>query len=299
MSPGARLRALVLATLVALTTLGGCRTWEFPTWLEHAVEADLDGQVRIVSWNVQKGIDHRLEGDLQHLIATYAPDLLLLQEAREGVVPHEQLAGHFAPAWTFPWPGGTAIGLATLARVRPTYVQRRATAWREFFVTAPKMTLATRYPLAGGEVLLCVNIHALNFERWGTLRFRSQLGNVAEMLAGHDGPAVLAGDLNTWSPKRLRHVQALAVAHGLVEVPPPLEAKTADFGALWNFLLGNDPELSVDRVYQRGFAVAAPAVALPYDSSDHRALMVVLEPLAGVAGKADSPQSRSASFLAR
>jgi len=47
------------------------------------------------------------------------------------------------------------------------------TRWREFFLATPKVALATEYLLPDGARLLTVNVHCLNFKRWGTLKLRS------------------------------------------------------------------------------------------------------------------------------
>ena len=68
--------------------------------------------------------------------------------------------------WSYPWPGGKTIGVQTLSRVPPVRIQSMPTRYREFVVTAPKVSLVTEYPLPNGEIVLAVNVHLLNFEVW-------------------------------------------------------------------------------------------------------------------------------------
>ena len=59
------------------------------------------------------------------------------------------------------------------------------------------VALATEYLLPDGARLLAVNVHCLNFERWGTLKLRSQLTVLQARLAKHTEPLLLVGDFNT------------------------------------------------------------------------------------------------------
>jgi len=94
-------------------------------------------------------------------------------------------------------------------------------------------------------------------------------------MAQHPGPILLAGDFNTWNPRRLRLVTDLARDLQLREVAEFVGArKTGDHqSAVVNWLLGIDRALPLDRVYYRGLSPLA-ATVLPLTSSDHRALQV-------------------------
>ena len=149
------------------------------------------------------------------------------------------------------------------------------TRWREVFLATPKVALATEYLLPTGARLLAVNVHCLNFERWGTLKFHAQLTALQARMAKHTGPILLAGDFNTWNQRRLRLVTELARDLQLREVGEfSSELKTGDRqSAVLNWLLGIDRTLPLDRVYYRGLSPLS-ATVLPLTSSDHRALQV-------------------------
>jgi endonuclease/exonuclease/phosphatase (EEP) superfamily protein YafD len=144
-------------------------------------------------------------------------------------------------------------------------------------VTSPKVSLITEYQLPGDESLLTVNVHLLNFERWGTMKFQSQLDELAEIMADHRGPIILAGDFNTWNKKRLDLVQKLAEKLNLKEVIDfPAGRTTADMAfSEFNWVFGIDKNLPLDRVFYRGFKAHSPRI-LPYESSDHNPLLVEL-----------------------
>ena len=160
----------------------------------------------------------------------------------------------------------------------PTRIQPLPSKHKEFFITAPKLSLATVYPLANGQQLLAINVHLLAFERWGTTGIGSQMEDLEALMRDHDGPIVLLGDFNTWSRKRLELVDGVVERLGLTEVTEFEEGRrTGDKDASFlNWLFGIDEELPLDRIYYRGFTHHSAKV-LPYDSSDHRAIQVTLE----------------------
>ena len=235
----------------------------------------------IVSWNAQKGQNPRFSSDLARVVIGQRPDFVFVQEARADLLDTKRIGGHFASSWRYPWPDGETIGLLTLSYVAPARVQPVPTRFKEFFVTAPKLSLVTEYPLTNDQRLLAVNVHLLAFERWGTSGIGSQLQDLQAIMEEHVGPIVLAGDFNTWSPKRLDLVQNVVDALNLTEVTGFAPGRrTGDKQASFlNWLFGIDEELPLDRVYYRGFTHHSAKV-LPYESSDHRAIQVtlVLEP---------------------
>ncbi len=234
--------------------------------------------ISIVSWNAEKGGDPRFKTDLARLVITDKPDFVFLQEARADLLETKRIGGYFASSWSYPWRDGETIGLLTLSHVPPARIQPMPSKHKEFFVTAPKLSLVTEYPLVNGQRLLAVNVHLLAFERWGTSGIGSQLDDLEAVMEEHTGPIILLGDFNVWSEKRLKLVQAVVDGLDLIEVADfPSGRKTADKGSSFvNGLLGIDENLPLDRVYYRGFTHHSARI-LPYDSSDHRAIQVTLE----------------------
>ena len=237
----------------------------------------LPSSITLVTWNVQKINDPKMPEDLLDLIQQYKPDLVFLQEARGDLLHVGRMGGYFANGWKYPWPGGATIGVLTLSKMAPVRIQPIPTKWREFFVTAPKVSLITEHLLPNGETLLAVNVHLLGFERWGTLKLRSQLDELKIVMADHPGPIIMAGDFNTWNQKRLGVVTRTTGDLKLLEVTElPPGRKSADFyWACLNWLFGVERDLPLDRIYYRGF-MQDSAQVLPYYSSDHRPILVKL-----------------------
>ncbi len=235
----------------------------------------------IVSWNAQKGQSAQFKTDLSRLVIGERPDVVFLQEARADLLETKRIGAYFASSWSYPWPNGKTIGLLILSHVAPVRIQPVPSKHKEFFITAPKLSLVTEYPLADGHRLLAINVHLLAFERWGTTGIRSQLEDLKALMEAHSGPIIMAGDFNTWSQRRLALVRELSEELNLEEVTNfPGGRKTGDKQASFlNWLFGIEEELPLDRVYYRGFSHHS-AKMLAYDSSDHPAIEVtlVLEP---------------------
>ena len=233
--------------------------------------------ITLINWNTQKGAHPQFLSDLQILLEQQNPDIVFLQEVRADLVQVEPLGGYFANGWSYPWPGGMTVGVLTLSRISPERIDPVSSQYREFFVTAPKVSLITEYPLPNGERLLSVNVHLLNFERWGDLKLRNQLEDLKSILKFHSGPIIMAGDFNTWNEKKLRLVEEITEELELTEVLDfPIGRTTADLKSdFLNSITGVQTELPLDRVYYRGFTVDSARI-LPYESSDHNPIAVQL-----------------------
>lgn len=234
--------------------------------------------ISIVSWNAQKGASAQFKSDLSRLIIGDRPDFIFLQEARADLLKTKRIGGYFASSWSYPWPNGRIIGLLTLSYVPPVRIQPVPSKHREFFVTAPKLSLVTEYPLSNGQRLLAINVHLLAFERWGSSGIRSQLEDLQAVMEEHAGPVVLVGDFNTWSRERLDLLEEVVEELNLTEATgfPPGRTTGDKEASFLNWLFGIDEELPLDRVYYRGFTHHSAKV-LPYESSDHRAIQVTLD----------------------
>lgn len=241
------------------------------------LDQPLPRSITLVNWNAQKGAHPRFTDDLAKLLAREQPDIVFLQEARADLIRLEQLGGYLANGWSYPWPGGATVGVLTLSRIPPVWIEPVTTRYREFFVTAPKVSLIAEYPLPDGRSLLAANVHLLNFERWGDLKIRDQLNELKSLMRMHVGPLILAGDFNTWNQQKLQLVEDFIVELNLTEVIDfPAGRTTGDLNSeFFNSLFGIHSELPLDRVYYRGFSIDSARI-LPYESSDHKPLAVRL-----------------------
>ena len=278
----ARLAALVIvtgATLAACVSIPDPRLQQSgPAFSADALPAT---GFRVTSWNVHKAEGPAWQGEpATHRIASQlaAADLLLLQEACAPepstplgqTLPGAGLTGVFAASFAAPilgCPEGHATGVLTASRAAPRQRQILASDHREFGLT-PKASLATTYALSGSErQLLVINAHLLNFE-WLTLDdYGDQLADIARVIAAHDGPVILAGDMNSRSAARTEKLEAVTRQAGLRPVfDQPDDART-------RAVIGGDKPL--DHIYYRGVRLAAPGTIggeADIQLSDHNSL---------------------------
>jgi endonuclease/exonuclease/phosphatase (EEP) superfamily protein YafD len=262
--------ALITVLAVSCRGAGVRKVAEFP---ENNQTLPLT--ITLVNWNAHKGANPQFISDLEKLLEQEKPDIVFLQEAHADLIQEELMGGYFANGWSYPWPGGPMVGVLTLSRIPPLRIEPVSSKYREFFVTAPKVSLVTEYPLPNGESLLTVNVHLLNFERWGDLKIRDQLEELISILKSHLGPIIMAGDFNTWNEKRLQLVEEIVSDLKLTEVMDfPAGRTTGDMKSdFFNSIFGIQSELPLDRVYYQGFSIDSARV-LPYESSDHKPIAV-------------------------
>jgi endonuclease/exonuclease/phosphatase (EEP) superfamily protein YafD len=218
--------------------------------------------LRVVSWNLHKTADDGWDVDLARFATDH--DLVLLQEAvmSEPVRKVLERAGlDWLMAGAFAW-NGQERGVMVAARVG--VVDGCTLRAFEPLLPLPKSALVVRFRLGAGTTVAVANLHGINFTL-GLDRFREQLEAVGAELARHQGPAILAGDFNTWSEARHQVLADVAAKLGLVSVlidEPDGRRRT----------LGRH----LDHFYFRGFRLvraSAPVVS----SSDHNPILVELE----------------------
>ncbi len=271
-------KALAVLLLLAFGLNAACQTGGTTEISGSTQEGRLlPERLTLVTWNTQKLHDPEIAQDLSNLIGRHRPDLVFLQEVKIDQLKLDKMSGHFAKAWSYPWPGGPTVGALTLSNSSPISILPVLTEWREFFVTSPKVSLITEHPLPQGKTLLAVNVHLLNFEIWEPFMLRAQLRDLELVMAEHEGPIIMAGDFNTWSEARLALVDDLVRRLQLEEATGfPHGRTTGDLDStLLHWVFGVHPELPLDRVYSRGFEAVSVQV-LPNDSSDHRPVLVTL-----------------------
>jgi endonuclease/exonuclease/phosphatase (EEP) superfamily protein YafD len=220
----------------------------------------LAGELDILSWNIQKASNAGWADDLAEIAGDV--NLAFIQEASL----QAGISGAFATPLVQAFAAGYTTssldtGVMTLSTSTPL-VQCNFTAWEPWLGT-PKATSITEYPLQGrDERLLTINLHAVNFA-FGIEDFQAQFGALSDLLSQHQGPVILAGDLNTWSGRRQTLVDEFMLKHGLGPVSFEPDLRTTTFG------------YALDHIYIRGMQ-ATFAQVIPVSSSDHNPLRVRL-----------------------
>ncbi|MFN0185305.1 MAG: endonuclease/exonuclease/phosphatase family protein [Aquabacterium sp.] len=247
-----------------LSTIQPCaqpRPQPLATVAPQALQPQRAGTLSVANWNLHKAQDQGWQDELARLAKAH--DLLLIQEAvltpevnavllRTGL--RWRMAGAFAMS-------GVERGVLVAARADPV----DACTLRAFepLFPLPKSALVLRFRQGDGAPdLMVANLHSVNFTL-GLARFREQIQAVGDELARHDGPIVLAGDLNAWSEERTAIVMAVAQRLRLTPVVPTPDGRRRAFG------------YALDHVFVRGYDVIS-AVSPVVTSSDHNPILIQL-----------------------
>jgi len=217
--------------------------------------------IRIASWNIHKQQDKGWQQDLGALTA--ANDVVLLQEivldrALRDLVDDAALRWVMASSFLH---ADIDIGVMTAARIPAlaNCTQRVV----EPLLRLPKSAVISWFPIKGhSETLAIANVHAINFSL--TLgAYRAQFNALGDALARHEGPMILAGDLNTWTAERALAVREVAERLGLTEVSFPIDHRSAFLGH------------QLDHIFIRGLALVSSSTAA-VRSSDHNPVAATL-----------------------
>ena len=216
--------------------------------------------IRVLNWNILKLKRSAWEQDLRRFSSD--ANLVLLQESTDDarIATHLQhLSFHaLAPGYI---DGGTQTGVYTASSVRPiaSCYQQQIEPW----LRTPKAVHISRYALQDRlDTLLVINIHSINFS-WGLTEYKRQLSAIEVILAAHEGPAIVAGDFNTWNGRRLKALQRFTLASDLDAVTFHDDQRTT--------FMSNP----LDHIYVREFTVTANHVWTTL-ASDHNPLFVEL-----------------------
>ena len=248
---------------------------------EHFPCAALQQQrLCILNWNIAKRNHQAIwQQELGTIFHRYHPHLFFFQEVR---LPGTVSAPLFIPApegrltLEFSWyftPNvihhrqGHVSGVLTASGAQALSSLALHSHHCEPLLQTPKVALVTEYPIAGQtQTLLTINVHGINFVR--SHKFQAQLHQIENASAHHTGPLILAGDFNTWRPKRMKMLLASVERLNLqlVHFTPNCHNKLKRF-------LRSDP---LDHVFYRGLQLqpAATKVLGELESSDHKPMVV-------------------------
>lgn len=217
--------------------------------------------IRILTWNIHKQEDDGWEQDLTRFAAS--SDVVLLQEVALEDSLQAILRGaglRFVMGSSFAY-NYAEFGVLTATRAAPVAACTQRV--EEPLIRIPKSAVIVWLPLTGTPHTLAVaNVHSINFSL-SLDAYKAQLAALADVLARHEGPIVLGGDLNTWSQARRDAVDRIARRLGLVEIPYAEDGRT--------LFLGNQ----VDHLLVRGLVVTSSRTTA-VTSSDHNPAGAVL-----------------------
>jgi len=223
--------------------------------------------VRCLVWNIYKARRSNWQSDFCNLKADR--DLVLLQEAVFNA-PSDPL---FTQCQRFEWTMARSFkdprtqivhGVKTGSSVRSLENRFYLSPHTEPVSQTQKLLLTTLYPIAGrDELLMVLNMHAINFV--GARKYEGQLEQLSGALKSHDGPLILGGDFNTWSPKRLASFLKVVTAAELQEAVMQRNKKLTHMNR------------ELDHLYYRGLRLQSVESLHRYRSSDHSPITATFE----------------------
>nr|WP_086941234.1 endonuclease/exonuclease/phosphatase family protein [Thaumasiovibrio occultus] len=221
---------------------------------------DRDGRLQVAVWNIYKGNKPGWREELNRYAAN--ADLVLLQEASltedfRSYLEQTSYKVSMANAFSF---FETTAGVLNLSR--NAALSTCAYLTTEPWLKLPKSALYAKFPLSNGETLVVVNLHGINFTI-GTEQYQAQLDKLAQALANHEGPMIVAGDFNTWRKGRQEVVEAFAAR---------LSLRQAAFAQDHRIRVLGRP---LDHLYYRGLHLVS-AHSTQSEASDHNPLIAEL-----------------------
>ncbi|MCB1159694.1 MAG: endonuclease/exonuclease/phosphatase family protein [Leptospiraceae bacterium] len=212
-------------------------------------------EYRVIVWNIFKSKKRNWSSDFKQLKERY--DLFLLQEVklnhRKAILEayNREMQWTFGESFHFR-PAGNSYGILIGSDISDISSINLHGPVKEPFLLTPKSSLFSYYRIMEStKPFLIVNTHLINFRL--NRSFQKQIDQIFHLIQQHKGPVVLAGDFNTWNPKRKQILVANCLESQLNEV---------------NF--ANDKRrLVLDYIFTRELEVKEQEVLFDIRSSDH------------------------------
>ena len=232
-----------------------------PVFFENAVIPD---QFSLLCWNVHKeNLKSGFIEQIRQWKTDYILDLILLQEAR--------FSNALLSIAGFPYVAAANLrltrhfsGVITAANADPQLSKFHMTLAKEPLIFTPKNALITIYPFQNKETLMVVNLHAINFRSLSWYQW--ELNRLFELLKGHKGALVVAGDFNCWRRSREKVLDHFSKLLGLTYARPENENNVKQwFG------------FHLDRIYYRGLILNSAQALNCKKLSDHNPIIATFD----------------------
>lgn len=228
--------------------------------------------IKALIWNIHAGEHVEFRSDYQYL--TKDSHLLLMQEvdlnsALESTLEDIDLYFTHAKSYISPL-SGNKKGIATASVAKPVTTRALRSNVVEFGATTPKAVLVQLYKLSDRkESLLVVNVHAINFVT--NEMFYQHINQIMKAIKFHKGPALIAGDFNTWNKSRLQYLDNEMNKQALERVQfNGGRSSFPNLGRWFGVEIGGE----LDQVYFRGINIRFKEVHSAIDSSDHKPIEI-------------------------
>lgn len=176
-------------------------------------DATLEDKFSLMSWNIHKeNLNPSFQLTLKELLDENPIDFLLFQEYKikksydiiidpynYALAPNIETKKHL-------------YGVLTASKATIAHQKAHLSQTKEFFLATKKANLITHHYFKDGQLLIIVNLHAINFVN--AKMFKAELDMLYELLYGLDCAVIVSGDFNNWSNKRIRDLEAFEYSLG-------------------------------------------------------------------------------------
>ncbi|WP_299934680.1 endonuclease/exonuclease/phosphatase family protein [Sulfuricurvum sp.] len=228
--------------------------------LDPKGEKCLPNEFGLLCWNVHKqNLGYRFDHFLKRVLEDYTIDLLALQEVKITSNTSSLLDSFhfvFAPNIRFI---NHMYGVFNGSRIPEYESFSLLSSHRESMIQTRKSAIFSTYTLHNGEMLLLVNLHAINFR--ATKVYHKELEMIFDSIRHHHGPIILTGDFNSWNKQRISFLMKLS---GSLE----LQNSEIEHAHLIKSFMG----YKLDHIFYRGLEVVESYAIDVKKLSDHNAL---------------------------
>ncbi|MGE4418932.1 MAG: endonuclease/exonuclease/phosphatase family protein [Sulfurimonas sp.] len=170
--------------------------------LKHQEES-LGGEFSLLCWNVAKlTLKSSYKEFIESLIKNHNFDLLLLQEVKKSLSIELDIYDYsyiLSPnIETKKHVFGVMSAFKSSCEDEFALLSKK----RELRCATHKVSLITYHKLKEDQILLVVNLHAINFVH--NSDFKNELDYLYESISEHKGAMIVAGDFNTWNLMRVQ-----------------------------------------------------------------------------------------------
>ncbi len=230
----------------------------------HTLVRPIGPNIDLCVWNICKAKYPNWSEDFEEVC--FQQDIVLLQESVIGSLFDEKFSRSDDYSWVMAKTfsdrlNGYSTGVKTGAISAPMQCSYIASTHSEPIYGTKKMALLTSYRLADHDFsLLVINVHALNFVT--NAKYELHMREIAAAIERHEGPAILAGDFNTWSRRRQEIFSDVTKQLLLIDAEIKRRPRMRHFGR------------HLDHIYYRGLFLCDSRVLQAVRSSDHYPLQL-------------------------
>ncbi len=229
--------------------------------LKHQ-ELFCDDKFTILCWNVAKlTFNNTFKEYLKSIIKHENIDILLLQEFKKQVSAEIDIGDYSYILSPNIETKNSIFGVLNAFNFFCEKDISLLTKKQELKYATHKSSLITVHKIKNNEILVLVNIHAINFVQ--NSAFFNELNYIKSNIESYKGALIVAGDFNTWNRQRVRFLNKFTDDLSLKNV------SFADDSHLKKVLKNN-----LDYVFYRGLKVLGSKVIDSKKISDHNPIVV-------------------------